>query len=96
MTAGQVVGGPLADLAVLAPRGRGRGSGPNDFPVNKTFAAVGIPRRRSGADWRLTLKAGDESRAELTREELLDMDLVSASFRSPAWRAGRPPRNGPA
>ena len=80
MTAGQVVGGPLADLAVLAPRGRGRGSGPNDFPVNRTFAAVGIPQEKVGADWRLTLKVGDESRAELTRDELLDMDQVSAKL----------------
>ena len=80
MTAGQVVGGPLADLAVLAPRGRGRGSGPNDFPVNRTFNAVGIPREDVGADWRLLIKASDEGRTELTREDLLDMDLVSAKL----------------
>ena len=48
MTAGQVVGGPFNDLALLAPRGR-RGSGPNDFPVNKTFSAVGIPREKTGS-----------------------------------------------
>jgi DMSO/TMAO reductase YedYZ molybdopterin-dependent catalytic subunit len=80
MTAGQVVGGPLADLAVLAPRGRGRGSGPNDFPVNKTFNAVGIPPEQVGADWRLLVKASDESRTELTRDDLLKMDLVSAKL----------------
>lgn len=80
MTAGQVVGGPLADLAVLAPRGRGRGNGPNDFPVNKTFNAVGIAPEKVGADWRLLITASDESRTELTREELLDMDLVSAKL----------------
>ncbi|MDQ5832500.1 MAG: molybdopterin-dependent oxidoreductase [Actinomycetota bacterium] len=80
MTAGQVVGGPLADLAVLAPRGRGRADGPNDFPVNKTFNAVGIPPEQVGADWRLLVKASDESRTELTRDDLLNMDLVNAKL----------------
>jgi DMSO/TMAO reductase YedYZ molybdopterin-dependent catalytic subunit len=80
MTTGQVVGGPLADLAVLAPRGRGRGDGPNDFPVNKTFAATNIPREKVGPDWRLLLHVGDERRAVLTREELLAMDQVTADL----------------
>jgi DMSO/TMAO reductase YedYZ molybdopterin-dependent catalytic subunit len=80
MTTGQVVGGPLADLAVLAPRGRGRGVGPNDFPINKTFGAVGIPREEVGPGWRLLLQAGDERRVALTREELLAMDLVTAEL----------------
>jgi DMSO/TMAO reductase YedYZ molybdopterin-dependent catalytic subunit len=80
MTAGQVVGGPLADLAVLAPRGRGRGDGPNDFPVNKTFAAAGIPREQVGPDWRLQLHVGDERRGEVRREELLAMDQVTAEL----------------
>jgi DMSO/TMAO reductase YedYZ molybdopterin-dependent catalytic subunit len=80
MTAGQVVGGPFADLAVLAPRGRGRGGGPNDFPVNKTFAAVGIPRERVGPGWRLDLRAGGERRARLTRADLLAMEQVTADL----------------
>jgi DMSO/TMAO reductase YedYZ molybdopterin-dependent catalytic subunit len=80
MTAGQVVGGPLAGLAVLAPRGRGRGDGPNAFPVNKTFAAVGIPREMVGPGWRLVLHAGGERRAALTREELLALDQVTAEL----------------
>jgi DMSO/TMAO reductase YedYZ molybdopterin-dependent catalytic subunit len=80
MTTGQVVGGPLADLAVLAPRGRGRGDGPNDFPVNKTFAAVNIPADKVGPDWRLLLHTPDERRAELTRDELLAMELVTAEL----------------
>jgi DMSO/TMAO reductase YedYZ molybdopterin-dependent catalytic subunit len=80
MTSGQVVGGPLADLAVLAPRGRGRGDGPNDFPVNKTFAAVNIPADKVGPDWRLLLHTPDERRAELTRDELLAMELVTAEL----------------
>jgi DMSO/TMAO reductase YedYZ molybdopterin-dependent catalytic subunit len=80
MTTGQVAGGPLADLALLAPRGRGRGDGPNDFPVNKTFAAVNIPREKLGPDWRLLLHTPDERRAELSREELLALDQVTAEL----------------
>jgi DMSO/TMAO reductase YedYZ molybdopterin-dependent catalytic subunit len=72
MGLGQVVGGPLRPLALLAPRGRG------DFPVNKTFAAVGIERDAVGPGWRLELLAGGERRARLRREELLDMELVTA------------------
>lgn len=80
MTAGQVVGGPLRDLAFLAPRGRGAlGDGPNAFPVNKTFAAVNIPMDLVGADWRLRLFVDDEDRAtlKLSRDELLDLELVT-------------------
>jgi DMSO/TMAO reductase YedYZ molybdopterin-dependent catalytic subunit len=80
MTSGQVVGGPLADLAVLAPRGRGRGGGPNDFPVNRTFAATGIPDEKVGPGWRLLLHAGRERRAVLTRDELLGMEQVTAEL----------------
>jgi DMSO/TMAO reductase YedYZ molybdopterin-dependent catalytic subunit len=80
MTTGQVAGGPLADLALLAPRGRGRGAGPNDFPVNKTFAAVSIPREKVGPDWRLLLHTPDERRATLTRDELLALDQVTAEL----------------
>jgi DMSO/TMAO reductase YedYZ molybdopterin-dependent catalytic subunit len=78
MTAGQVVGGPVRELALLAPRGR-TGRGPNGFPVNKTFAAVGIPRERVGPGWRLGLLAGGE-RATISRPELLRMPLVDADL----------------
>jgi DMSO/TMAO reductase YedYZ molybdopterin-dependent catalytic subunit len=80
MTTGQVAGGPLADLALLAPRGRGRGDGPNDFPVNKTFAAVNIPAEKVGPDWRLLLHTPDERRAELSRDDLLAMEQVTAEL----------------
>ena len=42
LTAGQSVGGPLREIALLAPHGRDLGSGPNDFQINKTARSVGI------------------------------------------------------
>jgi DMSO/TMAO reductase YedYZ molybdopterin-dependent catalytic subunit len=80
MTAGQVVGGPLRPLALLAPRNRGFGDGPNDFAVNKAFAAVGIDRADVGPDWRLALHVGDARRALLTREQLLALEQVTAEL----------------
>jgi DMSO/TMAO reductase YedYZ molybdopterin-dependent catalytic subunit len=77
MATGQVAGGPLNDLALLAPRGR-RGPGPNDFPVNKTFAAVRIPRERVGDGWRLNLRATAERR--LSRAELLELPQTQAKL----------------
>jgi DMSO/TMAO reductase YedYZ molybdopterin-dependent catalytic subunit len=79
MTAGQVVGGPLREIAFLAPRGRTR-SGPNGFPVNKTFASTAITRDQVGPGWRLRLLAGDERRAELARPELLGLPQVDATL----------------
>jgi DMSO/TMAO reductase YedYZ molybdopterin-dependent catalytic subunit len=79
MAAGQVVGGPFNDLALLAPRGR-RGPGPNDFPVNKTFAAVGISRDRVGPQWRLELRADGEPGRRLDREQLLSMPQTHATL----------------
>jgi len=79
MTAGQVVGGPLRELAFLAPRGQTR-PGPNGFPVNKTFAAAGISQDRVGADWRLRLLAGEDPRAALDRPGLLALPQVEAEL----------------
>ena len=70
---GQTVGGPLRPLALLAPRGRVYGSGPNDFPVNKTAAASGIRPETVGPAWRLRLE-GTRS-LELSRDALLAMPL---------------------
>jgi len=76
---GQVVGGPVRNLALLAPRGENFGDGPNDFQVNKTAEGAGIPMDKVGADWRLTLEVG-EKRAVLTRDELLGMEQVTADL----------------
>jgi DMSO/TMAO reductase YedYZ molybdopterin-dependent catalytic subunit len=61
LTAGQTVGGPLRGLAILLPRGRTTAAadgGPNDFPVNKTFAVTGIAPAAIAA-WVLELRGGD-------------------------------------
>jgi len=79
MGIGQVVGGPLRKLALLSPRGENFGDGPNDFQVNKTAKAAGIPMDKVGADWRLTLEVG-QKRTVLTRDELLGMEQVTADL----------------
>ena len=76
LTAGQVVGGPLRDAALLLPRGREPGEGPNGFAINKTAAAAGITAAATGATWRLAL-TGVTGRL-LTREELLALPQHTA------------------
>src|SRR5207302_9235770 len=53
---GESVGGPLRRLALLAPRGRVFGTGPNDFQVNKTALAAGVVARATDPKWRLTVR----------------------------------------
>jgi DMSO/TMAO reductase YedYZ molybdopterin-dependent catalytic subunit len=65
---GESVGGPLRRFALLAPRGRVFGTGPNDFQVNKTAASVDVIKLASDPAWRLKLSGGHAhafSRAEL-------------------------------
>jgi DMSO/TMAO reductase YedYZ molybdopterin-dependent catalytic subunit len=57
-TAGQTLGGITRRAALLIPRGRSLGSGPNDFEVNRTAVAAGITARDIGPKWRLTLRGG--------------------------------------
>lgn len=72
MMVGQTtVGEPFRQLALLAPRGRDYGDGPNDFQVNKTAEAVGVSSQETGPGWRLRLN-GEKSVA-LSREQLLAM-----------------------
>ncbi len=58
LTAGQTIGGITRPLALLLPRGRDNGDGPNDFPINRTAAAAKIDPATTGAEWRLTLAGG--------------------------------------
>jgi DMSO/TMAO reductase YedYZ molybdopterin-dependent catalytic subunit len=64
-----VIGGPLRKIALLAPRGRQPGDGPNEFQVNKTADAAGITPELTGSGWRLKLVGA--STTTLTRDELL-------------------------
>jgi DMSO/TMAO reductase YedYZ molybdopterin-dependent catalytic subunit len=57
LTAGQTLGGVTRRTALLLPRGRSRGNGPNDFQVNRTAWAAAITPADTGANWRLTLKS---------------------------------------
>jgi DMSO/TMAO reductase YedYZ molybdopterin-dependent catalytic subunit len=63
--AGQSIGGPLRQVALLAPR-RQR------FPVNKTAAAAGVTEAMAGPGWQLELVAGDAS-TRVSRQDLLQM-----------------------
>jgi DMSO/TMAO reductase YedYZ molybdopterin-dependent catalytic subunit len=65
---GESVGGPLRRLALLAPRGRVFGTGPNDFQVNKTAAAVGVTEPASDPNWRLAVHGA--STRTFTRAQL--------------------------
>lgn len=58
ITAGQTVGGFTRHAALLLPRGRTRGDGPNAFQVNRTAWAAGITPEVTGDRWRLTLTGG--------------------------------------
>ncbi|MBN9733806.1 MULTISPECIES: molybdopterin-dependent oxidoreductase [unclassified Pseudonocardia] len=71
LTAGQTIGGPLRDLAVLLPRGRvPEGIPGNDYPVNRTAAAAAIGPEMTGARWRIELTGGPAA-LRYTRDELL-------------------------
>ena len=72
VAAGQSIGGPLRELAFLAPHGEANGPGPNDFQINKTAVAVGIDTRETGEIWRLELSGG-AAPVSLSREQLLSL-----------------------
>ena len=48
-TAGQTLGGFTRGAALLLPRGRSYGKGPNDFQINRTAVAAGIDAAVAGA-----------------------------------------------
>nr|WP_198319340.1 molybdopterin-dependent oxidoreductase [Actinopolyspora erythraea] len=79
LSIGQVVGGPLRRTALLLPRGRTLGSGPNDFQVNRTAVAARIDPDETGADWRLVLRS-QNGRRRFSRRELLAMPQHTATL----------------
>ncbi len=70
---GQALGGPFRKLAYLAPRRQ------SDFPINKPFAIVGIPREAVGPTYRLTL-AGGPRELQFSRAQLLAMPQRDATL----------------
>ncbi|MFY1636481.1 molybdopterin-dependent oxidoreductase [Solwaraspora sp. WMMB335] len=82
LTVGQSLDGRWRRLALLLPRGRQPGDGPNGFPVNRTAAAAGIQQADTGAGWRLELRGDSDADADgtvrLSREQLLGMRLHTA------------------
>jgi DMSO/TMAO reductase YedYZ molybdopterin-dependent catalytic subunit len=77
ITAGQTVGGFTRKAALLLPRGRTRGDGPNDFQVNRTAKAAGISPEATGDRWRLTLTGGP-SPVSVDRTALSEMPQHTA------------------
>jgi DMSO/TMAO reductase YedYZ molybdopterin-dependent catalytic subunit len=68
---GESIGGPFRRLALMAPRGRVFGTGPNGFQVNTTAAAAKISETATGSAWRLEVVGA--TTVSLSREQLLAM-----------------------
>ncbi|MGC4816630.1 molybdopterin-dependent oxidoreductase [Micromonospora sp. DT63] len=79
VTIGQSLDGPLRRTALLLPRGRQPGTGPNGFPVNRTVAAAGVRPEQTDASWRLTLRGGGRT-VTLDRPGLLAMAQHTADL----------------
>ncbi|SNT02200.1 molybdopterin-dependent oxidoreductase [Rhodococcoides kyotonense] len=79
LTVGQTTGGFLRNAAVLLPRGRSYGDGPNDFQINRTASAAQITDDVTGADWTLELTGG-ASPVSFTRDALLRMEQHTADL----------------
>lgn len=76
--AGESIGGPFRRLALLAPRGRVYGTGPNDFPVTHTAAWAQVTRPMTDAEWRLTVVGART--VSFTRQDLLAMTQSSRTL----------------
>jgi hypothetical protein len=70
---GETVGGPLRRLALLAPRGRVFGTGPNAFQINRTAASVGVGPALMGPAWRLNVSGPGGRTVSLSRAQLMAM-----------------------
>jgi DMSO/TMAO reductase YedYZ molybdopterin-dependent catalytic subunit len=81
LTAGQTVGDAVRGTAFLLPRGRTTADadgGPNDFPVNKTFAASRLTAAAVGTGWSLQLTG--EGGRELDRAALAALEQHTAQL----------------
>ncbi|MGW3607454.1 molybdopterin-dependent oxidoreductase [Micromonospora sp. NPDC005161] len=77
LTVGQTLDGPLRRAALLLPRGRNPGAGPNGFQINRTAAAAGIRPADTGPEWQLML-TGVGRTVQLDRAALLAMGQHTA------------------
>jgi len=73
LTVGQSIGGVARQTALLIPRGRSYGNGPNDFQINRTAVAASIDPKATGSAWRLVLNGGSAP-VQLSRVQLQAMD----------------------
>lgn len=65
---------PLRPTALLSPRGRSYGDGPNDFQVNISFSEIGVDPTETMSSWRLRVLGGPRE-LEFSRPELLTMAM---------------------
>ncbi len=79
LTVGQSIGGFARPLALLLPRGRSYGAGPNDFQINRTAKAAQISSTDTGAGWKLALNGGPQP-VTVDRAALLAMTQHSADL----------------
>ncbi|HZE01502.1 MAG TPA: molybdopterin-dependent oxidoreductase [Pseudonocardiaceae bacterium] len=79
LTAGQTIGGVTRSTALLLPRGRSSGQGPNAFQINRTATAAAITPVDTGTGWRLTVHAGPRV-IQLNRTQLLAMRQHTATL----------------
>ena len=93
---GETIGGPLRRLSLLAPRRQVIGPGPNDFQVNKTARGAGITPAMTGPDYRLALRSGGRELIAHAARSCWRWSSTRRGCRSPASRAGRRRRSGPA
>jgi DMSO/TMAO reductase YedYZ molybdopterin-dependent catalytic subunit len=74
LSVGETLRGPIRQTALLSPRGRVYGSGPNDFQVNETAARGGVTCAMVGPRYRLALAGPDGATVgHLSRADLLAM-----------------------
>jgi DMSO/TMAO reductase YedYZ molybdopterin-dependent catalytic subunit len=76
--AGESIGGPFRRFALMAPRGRVLGTGPNDFQVNTPAFAANVSEAMTGPAWRLNVVG--QSSASLSREQLLGMEQATETL----------------
>jgi DMSO/TMAO reductase YedYZ molybdopterin-dependent catalytic subunit len=70
LTAGQAIGGSTRQAALLLPRGRSYGSGPNAFQVNRTARSARVTAGDVGPAWQLAVHGGPRV-LRLDRDRLL-------------------------